>query len=126
MSNVFDYINSINSSKKNLIEEGVPEKDYVPFIINKSFSYFPDTLMHANELNTRSHIPKKYQYEYYLKSIRPRKRFSKWFKKEEHKYIEDIKKYYEVSSQKALEYSKILTSKQLKQIHKELDEGGLG
>ena len=125
MSSVFDIINSINTTKKNLLESGLTDKDYVPFIINKSLSHFSDTIMHANELNQRPMIPKRYQYEYYLKTIRPRKRFSKWFKKKEEKCIEDLKEYYGISTKKAIEYSEILTPKQLKDIHKQLDKGGL-
>lgn len=125
MSKVFDIINSINSTKKNLLESGLSEKDYVPFIVNKSLSHFSDTIMHANEINRRPLIPKKYQYEYYLKTIRPRKRFSKWFKKKEEYILNDIKQYYGVSTKKAIEYLNILTPKQIKHIHKELSEGGL-
>jgi hypothetical protein len=81
--------------------------------------------MHANEVNKRIHIPKKYQYEYYLKTVRPRKRFSKWLKKTDQPDIEIIKKYYNISSKKALEYLSILTKQQIKQLKKEMNEGGL-
>lgn len=125
MSGLFDIINSINSKKNNLLEEGIPEKEYVPFIINKNFSYFSDTVMHANELNSKPLIPKKYQYEYYLKSIRPRKRFSKWFKKTDSPNLDLIKKYYNVSNKKAIEYLNILSKEQIAFISNEMDEGGV-
>ena len=36
--NVFDFLNSINYTKKNILEEDILlEKQYVPFIINKYF-----------------------------------------------------------------------------------------
>jgi hypothetical protein len=125
MSSVFDYINSINFSKKNIMEEDGSEKEYIPYIVNKTLSYFSDTIMHSNELNIRPLIPKKYQYEYYLKTVRPRKRFSKWLKKTDQPDIEIIKKYYNISSKKALEYLSILTKQQIKQLKKEMNEGGL-
>lgn len=57
--NPFDVLNSINYTKKNLIDDGVcEEKQYLPFIINKGLSYFPDTLFHANEINFRNFLPK--------------------------------------------------------------------
>lgn len=125
MSSVFDYINSINFSKKNIMEEDGSEKEYIPYIVNKTLSYFSDTIMHSNELNIRPLIPKKYQYEYYLKTVRSRKRFSKWLKKTDQPDIEIIKKYYNISSKKALEYLSILTKQQIKQLKKEMNEGGL-
>jgi hypothetical protein len=125
MSHLFDIINSINQKKQNLFEQGIPEKEYVPFVINKNFSYFSDSIMHANELNKRIHIPKKYQYEYYLKSIRSRKRFSKWFKKHEDRDIELVMKYYNISYKIATEYAKLLNKNQFLQIRQELNEGGV-
>lgn len=80
--NVFDFLNSINYTKKNILEEDILlEKQYVPFIVNKYLSYFPDTLMHSNQMNKLSFISKKDQYEYFINAIRKRKRYSKWKKK---------------------------------------------
>ena len=42
----FDFVNSINVSKDNLIEKDPNcEKDYVPFLTNRALSYFPDTVI---------------------------------------------------------------------------------
>ena len=123
--NLFDFLNSINSTKKvNLFAEGRPEKDYNIFIINRSLSYHSDTIMHANELNQRPFIPKASQYEYYLGMVRPRKRFAKWASKVSNPRALLVKEYYDVSLQKALEMVKLLTKEQIAQIESELNKGG--
>lgn len=122
--NPFDFINSINYSKKNILkEEGVQENDYVPFVINRGLSYFPDTILYANEMNLRPGLDNKLAYEYYLNSIRPRKRFSKWYKKEKIEKLEVIMEYYSCSYAKAVDYAKILTDEQINAIRKRLFKG---
>ena len=123
--NLFDFLNSINSTKKvNLFAEGRPEKDYNIFIINRTLSYHSDTIMHANELNQRPLIPKASQYEYYLGMVRPRKRFTKFASKVSNTSALLVKEYYDVSMQKALEMVKLLTKEQIAQIESELNKGG--
>lgn len=123
--NPFDVLNSINYTKKNLIDDGVcEEKQYLPFIINKGLSYFPDTLFHANEINFRNFLPKKLQYDYLLLSVRKRKRFSKWLKNVEPVGIKCVARYYNISSRRAEEYIKLLSKTQLKVItdmYKDID-----
>lgn len=124
MSGVFGLINNINTSKENVFAQH-QEKDYVPFIVNKSLSLHADTLMHSNEMNKRPFIPKRYQYEYLHLSVRKRKRFSKWFKKDEQEDLELVKQYFKVSSQKASEYIKILTKENMEKIKSSMYRGGL-
>jgi hypothetical protein len=50
MSNPYDYINAINAGK-DLTKGEFDEKGYVPFITNRQFSYFQDTVLAANEMN---------------------------------------------------------------------------
>jgi len=115
--NIWDIINSINLSKKNLYESGdMTDKEYLPFIVNKSLSYFNDTLFHANEMNVHYHLPKQMQYEYLLTQIRPRKRFSKWLKKTEDKDVDYIMAYYNISNKRAIEYKSLLSKSQLQKI----------
>ncbi|MBV32909.1 MAG: DNA polymerase, partial [Porticoccaceae bacterium] len=78
----FDFLNSINYSKQNLIKEPQDEKEYVPFIVNRGLGYFQDTIMLANEMNVNCHIDNKMQYDFLKNTVRKRKRFSKWLKAE--------------------------------------------
>ena len=115
---LFDYINAINSTKKPLLdtEDEQVEKGYVPFFVNKTLSYFPDTILQANEINQRGHLDKKMQFDYLLHSIRPRKRFSKWLKKNTPTSLEIIKKHYGYSNKKALEVLSLLSKEQLNEL----------
>jgi len=124
-SNPFDWLNSINDSKTNLIKED-PEaiKGYLPFMVNRGLSYFPDTVMYANEMNRLHFLEKKLQYEFYLSSVSKRKRFSKWAKKEDSAEVTLVKKHYNVSEPKALEILRLLTPEQLKCIRAIHDKGG--
>jgi len=124
---IFDFLNSINDNKKNLmnIDPGC-ERIYVPYIINKSLSYFPDTLFEANMMNFYNNISKKMQYDYYLLNIRKKKRFSKWHKEKTTASddISIIKQYYGYSDKKAVEASKILTKEQINHLKNALNTGG--
>lgn len=122
----FDFVNSINITKKNLMRgsynDELSEKAYIPFLTNRSLSYFTDTLLYANEMNRYSTLDNKLQYEYLLNSIRTKKRFSKWFKKGDAKQLELIAKYLKVSLREAKEYQKVLTDNQKEQIEKQFED----
>ncbi len=122
----FDYLNAINMTKKDLMKEDpLSEKDYVPFMINRGLSYFPDTVLYANEMNKYASVPKRWQFDFYLHSVKPKKRFSKWHKKEA--YADDVKllmKVYDYSSQRASEALDLLTEDQLKELRQQYSEGG--
>lgn len=125
MSNPFDFLNSINQTKVNLMQEDhLAEKDYNPFIVNRGLSYFQDTVALANEMNKHHDLPKKLQYEFYLNIVRPRKRFSKWFKKEEDGDLDLIKEYYGYSNRQALQALSILTKDNIQVIKQKLEKGG--
>ena len=115
---LFDFINAINSTKKPLLdtEDDQAEKKYVPFFVNKTLSFFPDTILQANEINMRGHLDKKMQFDYLLHSIRPRKRYSKWLKKKPVQDLDIIKQYYGYSNKKALEVLDILTHEQVSEL----------
>jgi len=121
-----DYLNSINLSKKNLMEDEDPawEKNYPPYIINKCMSHHMDTVMFANEMNQYPGLDKKLQYDFFINTVRPRKRFSPWGKKEKVKDIELVKEFYGYSTEKALQALRILTDNQLEIIKDKLNKGG--
>lgn len=121
--NPFEFINSISYKKNNLLKDGYSEKDYPGFLVNKGLSLYTDTILYANEINRRPWIDNKLAYDYYLNSIRPRKRYSKWFKKTKNEDLELLKEYYKCSESKALEYLNILSETQLEKLRKRLTKG---
>jgi hypothetical protein len=112
-----EFLNSINQTKENLLsKDSRLEKDYVPFVINKCFSYFPDTIFYANRMNQMAFLDKKMQYDYYLHSISKRKRFSKWIKPEENTDIEIIKQIFGYSEFRAREVVDLLPMEKLREL----------
>ncbi len=121
--NPFDYVNSISFNKKDIMKDELDEKGYPGFIINKALSLYPDTIFYANEMNMRPAIHGRLAYDYYLNSIRPRKRFSKWFKKQDNESIDVVMEYYKVDYLLATEYLKILSPNQVEELKTRLYKG---
>jgi len=121
----FDFVNSIHYSKDNLIVDEWSEKQYNPFIINKSLSFGSDTVIQANEMNSRPHLSKKMQYDFLRSSIRPRKRFNKWIKSEKSEKIMLIQQYYKYNTDKACQVADLISDEQLNTIKNKMFTGGL-
>jgi len=126
--NPFEYLNSINYTKKDLMEEDNGSRDiergYNSFLINRSLSYFNDTVAFANVVNRYHHIDNKLQYHFLINIIRKRKRFAKWMKKEQYRDIEVIKQYYGYSNEKAEQVLSLLSPEQINIINKKVSKGG--
>lgn len=122
--NPFDYLNSINSTKKDIMVDDASEKGYSPYMINRGLSYFNDTVLYANEMNRYHHLDNKLQYHFLINSIRPRKRFSKWLKKSDPDSVEVVKEYYGYSNEKARQVLYLLSDMQINELKQRLYKGG--
>jgi len=125
MPKLGDILNSINLTKDADLIDEYNKSDYVPFLINRGLSFYPETILHANFLNSQHHLDRILQYKYYLSAIKKKKRFSKWLKN--CKPSEDIliiSKYYNISVNKVKEISDMITSEDLDNMRKYLDIGG--
>jgi len=124
---IFELLNSINYSKQDLLGEGIcEEKEYQPFVINRFLSAQMDTVIYANEMNTRPFLTKKMQYDFLRNIIRSRKRYSKWLKKndEDTEHIENVKNFYQCSTKIARKYIQLLNEEQLDMIAQKTNKGG--
>ena len=125
MTELKDWLNSINFNKSNLIEEDPSViKDYPPYIINRCLSGHLDCIMFTNEMNKYSSLDKDMQYIFYLNTLRKKKRFSPWLRKDKVTDLQCVKQYYGYSNEKASQALKILTNQQLDFIKQRLDIGG--
>ena len=125
MTELKDWLNSINLTKKNLIDEDPSiEKEYNPYIVNRIYSGHLDSVLFANEMNKYSFLSKKIQYDFYLNSLRSKKRFSPWLRKDKIKDLDYVKRYYGYSNEKAQQALKILTKEQLNFIKLKFETGG--
>ena len=120
-----DWLNSINFNKENLIEED-PEaiSSYPPYIVNRCLSGAVDSVLFANEMNLNAHLDKDMQYSFFLYTLRKRKRFSPWLKKEQIEDLDLVKKHYGYSNEKAKIAVTLLTKTQLEYIRNKHDMGG--
>ena len=120
-----EWLNSINQTKKNLMDDDSDsKKQYAPFIINKCMSGHLDTVLLANEMNMTHFLDKKLQYDFYLNSVRKRKRFSPWLRKDKVKDLDVVKSYYGYSNEKASQALRILSTEQIEFIRSKLETGG--
>ena len=122
--NPFEYVNSINMTKKDIMIDDLSEKAYAPFMINRSLSYFNDTVLMANEMNIKHHLDAKLQYQFLINIVRKRKRFSKWIKPELDNEIEVVKEYYGYSNAKAHQVLPLLSKSQLAILKEKVNKGG--
>ncbi len=124
--NPFDFVKEILQGKKQLIVDDLSEKEYNPFIINRSLSYHKDCVMYANEMNRRHFLDKKLQNDFLLNTIRSQKRpFAKWIKSEKSDDMTAIKGYFGLSDAKAREALSILNSEQIEEIKEKNSIGGV-
>lgn len=122
--NPFEYANAINYTKKDIMIDDIAEKSYNPFMINRQLSYFPDTVLAANEMNRNHHLDNRLQFDFFINIIRKRKRFSKWFKPEQLSDLDVVKKYYGYSNEKAHQVLTILKTDQINELKRKVMTGG--
>jgi|TARA_B100001079_G_C16349537_1_gene487498 hypothetical protein len=118
-----DWLNSINFTKENLFEDE-PEAKYPAFVVNKCLSGSLDSVLFSNEMNKFHFLDKRMQYDFYLNSLRKKKRFAPWLKKGKVEDLEAVKKYYGYSEEKAQQAMTILSKEQIKYIKQKLNTGG--
>ena len=120
-----NWLDSVNFSKRNIVEEdGAEIKTYVPFLMNRILSGHLDCIMFVNEMNKYPDLDKDMQYSFYLNTLRKKKRFSPWLRKDKVTDLEIVKQYYGYSNEKASNALKILTPEQINFIKQRLDIGG--
>ena len=122
--NPFEYLNAINNTKQNLMVDDISEKQYNAFMVNRGLSYFYDTVLLSNEMNQRAHLDNRLQFDFFINTIRKKKRFSKWMKAKEEDNIKVVKEYYGYSNEKARQALTILNDDNIEQLKAKVYKGG--
>jgi len=122
--NPFEYLNAINMTKQDIMVDDISEKGYNSFIVNRSLSYFNDTVLYANEMNVNHHIDNRLQFDFFINIVRKKKRFSKFMKPETVSDVEAVKEYHGYSNEKAKSALTLLTSDQINELKKKVYKGG--
>ena len=122
--NPFEYCNAINYTKKNIMIDDIAEKAYSSYMINRQLSYFPDTVLAANEMDKNHHLDNRLQFDFFINIVRKRKRFSKWFKPEHISDLDVVKKYYGYSNEKARQVLTLLSTENINELKHKVAKGG--
>lgn len=95
----FDFASSIDK-KINLRNELI---GYTPFMINRIYSQYRESILIANELN-KYNLDHDLHYDFYFNAIPKKNRFAKWGKSEyDEKLVKQIIEYYNINKRKAIE-----------------------
>jgi|TARA_B110000116_G_scaffold201551_1_gene176543 hypothetical protein len=129
MADLFkEILPDINHGHTNLIRTGeMNEAEYGRscFIINRALSMNIDTILYVNEMNANWQLDPLLQYDYYINSLRKKKRWSKWAKATvPSSDLELIKEYYNYNEQKAREVLDLLSGSEIQKLRLKLSKGG--
>ena len=122
--NPFDFVKAISYSKKNIMIDDLIEEEYNSFIINRALSYYPDTILYANEMNKNHHLDGRLQFDFFINIIKKRKRFSPWLRATEIENLDVIKEYYGYSNEKAKSVLSLFNNKQIENLKQRIYKGG--
>lgn len=120
-----DWLYSIILNKNNIMDKE-NEKKYPQFIINNILSKDRELIFYIDAINNLN-ISNKMHYDFLLNAITKKKRFLQFPKKkiQESEIITFIKRYYNISYNRALKYYKFLDEEDINNLKKYFDEGGL-
>jgi hypothetical protein len=105
--NFFDVLDCINTKK--YVWDDEVEKLYTPYMVNKGFSQFSDTVLYAAEMNQYPDLDKKLQYDFYYYFLPKKKRTGKWEKAIDQSKDQDmVIELFGISRDKSTEYVKTL------------------
>ena len=121
----FVFVDAIHYTKEQLITDDWSEKQYNPFLVNKTLSFGADTVVLANEMNSRPHLEKRLQFDFLINTVRSRKRYNKWIKAEKIEDLEMVKQYFNYSTEKAIQALRILSAENLQNIKNLMNKGGV-
>jgi len=117
--NIFDILNSVSHTKKDLSKEPDFEKAYNPYMINRYLSMHPETIPYAEMVDLMRDLPKFIQYRWLLNIIPKEKRYFKYLKKEgkiDAKKLKLLMEHFECNEENAEFYLSILTKKEFSSI----------
>ena len=119
-----DFLPDFFNNKKNIMRSHPEaERDFLPWIINKAMSQHMDCVLHANEMNLASNLPKFAQYDYYIHAIRKGKRYG-WQKKHNIENLDLVMRHYNISEAKATVAMKLLSEEDIEYIKQANEQGG--
>jgi hypothetical protein len=125
-SKLFEFVDAVSHTKDaGFMDDPTWEKEYIPFIVNRAFSYHRDSVLAANVMNERPHLQKNLQAWFYLNTLRARKRYASWHKNSVSDDVRVVSEYYGCSLHHATSLVSLHTSEQLLTMRTRMYKGGL-
>jgi len=115
MPTVFEFIDDLSLQKEYILKDS-NQKDYIPYIVNRHFSLFPDTFLLSEKMNRSQNLSKLQHFDYYFNSVSKQKRFKKWPKRERSDDVKVLCEYYNISRLKASEIIHLFDSEKIAEI----------
>lgn len=111
----FAWVDCLTQKNGDLMaEHGEAEYNKVSFMVNRAMSQYPDCILYAAEINLYKDLDGRYSYDFYMNTIRKKKRFAKWGKKKAGEGdILAVMEHYGYSRTKAEEAMRVLSPEQL-------------
>ena len=121
----WDLMDAINTHNTGLVTaENEAQCKKEAFFLFRGLGMGADTVIYANEMNSRPHLDFKLQFDFLINTIRPRKRYNKWVKAEKDEVLEVIQEYYGYSIVKARQVLDLHTPAQIDLMRIRLNKGG--
>ena len=118
---LFDIISDITFDKKYIFVE----KSFDTFMTVRALSQHHDTILYANEVNKLSFKNKLFAHDYLFYSIKKKKRYGKWAKKdEESDLLSLVKRKYALNNDVARSYLNIMTDEDKQKLKNDYVIGG--
>lgn len=122
---MFDFLESINNHKVDLMVDEAAEKAYDAFMIRRGLGMGIDTLNQSSRMNELHHTTDYMQYHYLLNTVSKKKRFNKWSKKSAiSDEVKFIAKFYGVNMVTAGVYCKRMSTEQIQDLRDRRSSGG--
>jgi Bacteriophage clamp loader A subunit len=120
---LFDFIRALSETKNNVLTRE-NEKTYDCFMSSRSFSYYPDTIMYAAELNKYPAMTRHQHFTYLFHTIRKRKRYTKWGKKTKIADAKLVSGAFQMSERKTAAALKCMTPPEIECLRSLMNQGG--
>ena len=121
---IFDTIKALSATRpltyQDLQEQNLP---YEPFMVNRAFSLSDDTVLAASLMNERPHLDKDIQATFYIRALRPRRRFESWPKQLTDADVTVVAQYYGMSPREAKLHVHLHTKEQIAAMRKVVEDG---
>lgn len=122
---LWDYLGAVTKTKDlSVLKDLDFSKHYNAFLINRALSQHEDTVLAAQMMNERHHLPVELQFRFLLNTVRARYRKSDWLKFTVSDDLKAVAEYYGCSIRHARGILSLHSSAQLTTIYARLDKGG--